>query len=175
MANVSIVFLSDIVLVKQKRSNFMKYLIKKPDTFLSMLNDDINSILHKSFDNLFPEYVFEQEMKGMAMPVDIKEYEDKYVVKVEMPGINREDMTLDLHKNSLKISASKKIENEENDRKKKYHKSEFRYGDYCRTLYFPLEVDMEKCDASLKNGILTVELEKTVKEDEKQKKIEIRE
>lgn len=140
-----------------------------------MLNDDINSILHKSFDNLFPEYVFEQEMKGMAMPVDIKEYEDKYVVKVEMPGINREDITLDLHKNSLKISASKKIEQEENDNKKKYHKSEFRYGDYCRTLYFPLEVDMEKCDATLKNGILTVELEKTVKEEEKQKKIEIKE
>lgn len=140
-----------------------------------MLNDDINSILHKSFDNLFPEYVFEQEMKGMAMPVDIKEYEDKYVVKVEMPGINREDITLDLHKNSLKISASKKIEQEENDNKKKYHKSEFRYGDYCRTLYFPSEVDMEKCDATLKNGILTVELEKTVKEEEKQKKIEIKE
>lgn len=153
----------------------MKYLIKKPDTFLSMLNDDINSILHKSFDNLFPEYVFEQEMKGMAMPVDIKEYEDKYVIKVEMPGINREDITLDLHKNSLKISATKKIEQEENDNKKKYHKSEFRYGDYCRTLYFPLEVDMEKCDATLKNGILTVELEKTVKEEEKQKKIEIKE
>jgi len=153
----------------------MKYLIKKPDTFLSMLNDDINSILHKSFDNLFPEYVFEQEMNGMAMPVDIKEYEDKYVIKVEMPGINREDITLDLHKNSLKISASKKIEQEENDNKKKYHKSEFRYGDYCRTLYFPSEVDMEKCDATLKNGILTVELEKTVKEEEKQKKIEIKE
>lgn len=153
----------------------MKYLIKKPETFLSMLNDDINSILHKSFDNLFPEYVFEQEMKGMAMPVDIKEYEDKYVVKVEMPGINKEDISLDLHKNSLKISASKKIENEENDNKKKYHKSEFRYGDYCRTLYFPLEVNMEKCDATLKNGILSVELEKTVKEEEKQKKIEIKE
>ena len=153
----------------------MKYLIKKPDTFLSMLNDDINSILHKSFDNLFPEYVFEQEMKGMAMPVDIKEYEDKYVIKVEMPGINREDITLDLHKNSLKISATKKIEQEENCNKKKYHKSELRYGDYCRTLYFPLEVDMEKCDATLKNGILTVELEKTVKEEEKQKKIEIKE
>ncbi len=153
----------------------MKYLIKKPDTFLSMLNDDINSILHKSFDNLFPEYVFEQEMKGMAMPVDIKEYEDKYVVKVEMPGINREDINLDLHKNSLKIEASKKIEKEENDNNKKYHKSEFRYGEYCRTLYFPSDVDMEKCDATLKNGILTVELDKMVKEEEKQKKIEIKE
>ncbi len=153
----------------------MKYLIKKPDTFLSMLNDDINSILHKSFDNLFPEYVFEQEMKGMAMPVDIKEYEDKYVVKVEIPGINREDITLDLHKNSLKIEASKKLEQEENDNKKKYHKSEFRYGEYCRTLYFPSDVDIDKCDATLKNGILTIELEKMVKEEERQKKIEIKE
>lgn len=153
----------------------MKYLIKKPDTFLSMLNDDINSILHKSFDNLFPEYVFEQEMKGMAMPVDIKEYEDKYVVKVEIPGINREDIALDLHKNSLKIEASKKLEQEENDNKKKYHKSEFRYGEYCRTLYFPSDVDIDKCDATLKNGILTIELEKMVKEEERQKKIEIKE
>ena len=153
----------------------MKYLIKKPDTFLSMLNDDISSILHKSFDNLFPEYVFEQEMKGMAMPHDIKEYEDKYLVKVEMPGMDRKDITLDLHKNSLKIEAEKKIENEENDDKKKYHKSEFRYGKYSRTLYFPAEINLDKCDAKLKNGILSIELQKLEKEAEKQKKIEIKE
>ena len=54
----------------------MKYLIKKPDTFLNALNEDINSILQKSFDNLFPEYIFHQELNGMAMPVDVKEYED---------------------------------------------------------------------------------------------------
>ena len=153
----------------------MKYLIKKPDTFLSMLNDDISSILHKSFDNLFPEYDFEQEMKGMAMPVDIKEYEDKYLVKVEMPGMDRKDIVLDLHKNSLKIEAEKKIENEENDDKKKYHKSEFRYGKYSRTLYFPAEINLDKCDAKLKNGILSIELQKLEKEADKQKKIEIKE
>ena len=153
----------------------MKYLIKKPDTFLSMLNDDISSILHKSFDNLFPEYVFEQEMNGMVMPVDIKEFEDKYTVRVELPGIERENIDLDLHKNSLKISAEKKITKEESDEKKKYHKSEFRYGNYCRTLYFPVDVDMEKCDAKLKNGILTIELEKLQKEEDKKTKIEIKE
>lgn len=153
----------------------MKYLIKKPDTFLSMLNDDISSILHKSFDNLFPEYVFEQEMKGMAMPVDIKEYEDKYVVKVEMPGIEREDITLDLHKNSLSISAVKTLEKEDDDKKQKYHKSEFRYGKYSRTLYFPIDIDVEHCDAKLKHGILSVELNKIEKEEDKHKKIEIKE
>ena len=57
----------------------MKYLIKKPDTFLNALNEDISAILQKSFDNLFPEYIFHQELKGMAMPVDVKEYEDKGV------------------------------------------------------------------------------------------------
>ncbi len=41
----------------------MKYLIKKPDTFLDALNDDINTILHRNFDNLFPEYLFNQELK----------------------------------------------------------------------------------------------------------------
>ncbi|MCR5260700.1 MAG: Hsp20/alpha crystallin family protein [Candidatus Gastranaerophilales bacterium] len=153
----------------------MKYLIKKPDTFLSMLNDDITSVLHKSFDNLFPEYVFEQEVKGMTMPVDIKEFEDKYLVKVELPGIERDNIEVDLHKNSLKISAEKKSEKEENDKKKKYHKSEFRYGNYCRTIYFPVDVNMEKCDAKLKNGILSVELEKLQKEEDKKRKIEISE
>lgn len=153
----------------------MKYLIKKPETFLSMLNDDISSIVHKSFDNLFPEYVFEQEINGMAMPVDIKEFEDKYEVKVEMPGIDKEKIDLDLHKNSLKISAEKISEDKESDNKKKYHKSEFRYGKYCRTLYFPTDVDIDKCDAKLKNGILTIELEKLQKEEDKKIKIEISE
>ncbi len=153
----------------------MKYLIKKPDTFLSMLNDDITSILHKSFDNLFPEYVFEQEVKGMAMPVDIKEFEDKYVVKVEMPGIERDDINLDLHKNSLCISATKAIENKDEEQNHKYHKSEFRYGKYSRTLYFPADIDIEHCEANLKNGILRVELNKIEKEEDKHKKIEIKE
>lgn len=153
----------------------MKYLIKRPDTFFSMLNDDITSILHKSFNNLFPEYVFEQEMAGMTMPVDIKDFEDKYSVQIELPGIDKKDINLELHKNSLKVKATKTIEQKEDDSKKKYHKSEFRYGDYCRTLYFPVDVETENCEATLKNGILTVELKKAIKEEEKTNKIEIKE
>lgn len=153
----------------------MKYLIKKPNTFLNLLNDDITSIVHKSFDNLFPEYVFEQEMKGMVVPVDIKEFEDKYTVRAEIPGIKKEDIKLDIKKNSLKIEATKSIEAEEEDKKKKYHKTEFRYGEYSRTLYFPEDVDIEKCDASLNHGILTINLHKALKEEEKCCKIEIKE
>ena len=154
----------------------MEYLIKKtPDKFIKTVNDEIHSILSRNFDNLFPEYVFEQEMKGMVVPVDIKEFEDKYVVRAEIPGIKKEDIKLDIKKNSLKIEATKSIENEEEDKKKKYHKTEFRYGEYSRTLYFPEDVDIENCDAALDHGILTINLQKALKEEEKCCKIEIKE
>lgn len=152
----------------------MKYLIKKPDTFLNTLNEDINAILQKSFDNLFPEYIFHQELKGMAMPVDVKEYENNYEVKVELPGINKENINIDINKSYVKIEANKDCEKEEEDKKHKYHKSEFRYGNYSRTLYFPYEIDIEKSTAELKRGILEINLPKREQEDKETKKLEIR-
>ena len=152
----------------------MKYLIKKPDTFLNSLNEDINALLKKSFDNMFPEYVFHQELQGMAMPVDVKEYDDKYCLKVELPGIEKEDINIDLNKTSIKIEASKNIETEEENKKHKYHKSEFRYGNYSRTLYFPYEIDTNNASATLKKGILELNLPKLTKEDKDNKKLEIK-
>lgn len=153
----------------------MKYLIKKPDTFLNTLNEDINAILQKSFDNLFPEYIFHQELNGMAMPIDVKEYDDSYSVKVELPGINKEDINIDINKSYIKIEANKEIEKEEENKKHKYHKSEFRYGNYSRTLYFPYEIDTEKTEAELKKGILCIYLPKLQNEDKNTNKLEIKE
>ena len=97
----------------------MKYLIKKPDTFLNTLNEDINSILRRSFDNLFPEYIFTQEIQGMAMPIDVKEYDEYYSVKIELPGIEKENINIDVNKTSVKIEAKKELENETEDKKHK--------------------------------------------------------
>lgn len=153
----------------------MKYLIKKPETFLNTLNDDISAIIHKSFDNLFPEYVLNQELKGMAMPVDVKEYDDKYCVKVELPGIDKENISIDINKSSIKIEADKSCEDKEEneDKAHKYHKSEFRYGNYSRTLYFPYEIDTEKSMAELKKGILKLTLPKLQADKEGTNKLEI--
>ena len=136
----------------------MKYLIRKPDTFLNMLNEDINAILQKSFDNVFPEYIFHKELNGMAMPVDVKEYDNHYCLKVELPGINKEDINIDINKSYVKIEAKKEIEKEEEEKKHKYHKSEFRYGNYSRTIYFPYEINPETAKAELKKGVLEINL-----------------
>ena len=150
----------------------MKYLIKKPDTFFSTINDEIEHVLHKSFDNLFPEYLFNIETQGMTMPVDIEEYDNSSKVKAEVPGIKKEDIELDVTKTSLKIHAQKNEEKKENNQK--YRKSEFRYGMYNRTIHFPQEINVEDGKAKLEHGILTLDLPK-MKEDKKDegKKINI--
>ncbi len=152
----------------------MKYLIKKPDTFLNSLNEDINALVQKSFDNIFPEYIFQQELKGMAMPVDVKEYDSEYCVKVELPGIEKENINIDVNKSYVKIEAKREYEKEEQDKKHKYHKSEFRYGNYSRTLYFPYEINVEKSDAKLTKGVLELKLPKLKSENEETKKLEIK-
>ena len=153
----------------------MKYLIKKPDTFFSSLNEDINALVQKSFDNIFPEYIFHQELKGMAMPVDVKEYDDNYCVKVELPGINKENINIDVNKSYVKIEANRDSESTEENKKHKYHKTEFRYGNYSRTLYFPYEIDVEKSSAELTKGVLKLNLPKRQSEDKETKKLEIKE
>lgn len=152
----------------------MKYLIKKPNTFLNSLNEDINAIVQKSFDNIFPEYIFQQELKGMAMPVDVKEYDKNYCVKVELPGIEKENINIDVNKSYVKIEAHKDYEKEEKDSVHKYHKSEFRYGNYSRTLYFPYEIDVEKSNAELSKGVLKLTLPKLQAEDKETRKLEIK-
>ena len=150
----------------------MKYLIRKPDTFMNTLNEEINSILRRSFDSVFPEYVLDKETKGLTIPVDIKEFDNEYKVKVEVPGIKKEDIDVELNKSYMKISAQKKESQEEKN--KKYHKTEFAYGSYSRTIYFPKEVDVNMTKAELNHGVLCLELPKIKEKEEETKKIEIR-
>ncbi len=149
----------------------MKYLIRKPDTFMNTLNEEINGILKRSFDSVFPEYVLEKESKGLTIPVDIKEYNDNYKVKVEVPGVKKENIEVELNKNSLTVTAKKEEEKEE--KSNKYHKTEFAYGNYSRTIYFPHEINIEGAEAKLDNGVLNLDLPKLLtKEDTK--KLEVK-
>ena len=153
----------------------MKFLIKKtPDRFIRSVNDEISSILNRNFDSLFPEFIHYEEMADadkLAMPVELHEYEKEYDVNAELPGIKKEDLDIDIDKNYITINAKKEEENEEND--KHYKKSEFRYGEFSRTVYFPQEIDTEKTSAKLENGILKIKALKKEAEKENTKKLTV--
>ena len=149
----------------------MKFLIKKsPDNFIQSVNDEISSILNRNFDSFFPEYIYNDEYK-CAMPVEIDEKEKEYCVKAELPGVKKEDLDIDLEKNRLTISAKKEEEHKEDT--KGFRKSEFKYGEFSRTVYFPDEIDIENTHAKLEHGILRIEAPKLNAEKVGSKKLEI--
>jgi len=151
----------------------MQFLIKKsPDGFIKSVNDEISSILNRNFDSFFPEYIYNEDMDKYAMPVEIDEKDTEYCVKAELPGIKKEDLDIDIDKNHIKINAKKQEEHKENS--KGYRKTEFRYGEFSRTVYFPLDIDIEKTEAQLEHGILCIKAPKVNSEKENIKKLTVK-
>ena len=149
----------------------MKFLIRKtPDRFIKSVNDEISSILSRNMDGLFPDYSFPDEDK-LAMPVELKEKDKENTVKAELPGVKKEDLDIDLEKNYITINAKKEEEKEEEE--KGYKKSEFSYGEFSRTIYFPQEIDIDKTKAKLEHGILKITAPKMIVEKDNKKKLTV--
>jgi len=153
----------------------MKFLIKKsPDGFIKTVNDEINTILNRNFDSLFPEFVCNEDYSDtnkLSIPVELHEHDEDYCVQAELPGISKDDLDIDIDKNHLTINAKKEEESEEKE--SHYKKTEFRYGEFSRTIYFPEDIDVENSSAKLDNGILKIKAPKKVADKEKVKKLTI--
>ncbi len=84
---------------------------------------------------------------------------DKYVINADMPGVQKEDIKLNVTDNAIEISAQHKEEEEE--KKKNYVRKERKEVSYYRTLSIPEKVDSLKAKAKMNNGILNIEIPKT--------------
>ncbi len=152
----------------------MRFLIKKtPDNFIRTVNDEISSLLNRHFDSYFPEAAYWEQMDKFSMPVEIEDKGREFIVKAEIPGISKENLDIDLDKNCICINAKKEEEKCEEGDDHSYKKSEFRYGEFSRTVYFPEEVDTDKSEAKLENGILTINVPKIIREKDAKKKLTV--
>ncbi len=153
----------------------MKFLIKKsPDRFIKSVNDEISSILNRNFDSLFPEYIYNEDIcegEKISMPVELHEHDNEYCIKAELPGVKKEDLDIDIDKNHITINAKK--EEEKTEKEAHYKKSEFRYGEFSRTVYFPQDIDIEKTNAKLEHGILRINAPKMEAEKDNIKKLSV--
>ena len=151
----------------------MKFLVRKaPENFIRTVNDEISSLLNRHFDSYFPEAAYWEDMDKFSMPVEIADKGKDYEVKAELPGVKKEDLDIDIDKNYIVINAKKEEEKEENE--KSYKKSEFRYGEFSRTVYFPDEIDVDKTEAKLEHGVLKVHAPKSFAEKDAKKKLSVK-
>jgi HSP20 family protein len=130
------------------------------------LRDDFDRFIDRFFSKDFEIWEGQREFN-----VDIYEDADNVVIKAEIPGVNKEDISVSLTDDTVTISG-KKTE-EKKIEKENYYRKEIRTGSFSRSFTLPCAVDREKVKATYKNGVLEIVLPKSEKEKAKEVKIEV--
>jgi len=135
--------------------------------------------LHREIDHMFDDFFrgsgfpswFENRQPLMAKTaqflkpkLDISETDEKYEVRVEVPGVDKENISIDINKETLTIRGDKRMEKE--DKGEKYHSIERSYGSFQRVLTLPSDADRDRIDAKFKDGVLRLSI---IKDADKQK------
>lgn len=127
----------------------------------------------KRFSDIMDEFFSDavaNRRSSFSPGIDISETETQYVVDVELPGIEKKDIDLNIENNRLTISGERKFEKTEDG--KQYHRVETSYGTFSRSLQLPENVNPDSIKASYKDGILNVSIDKS--EEKLKKQIEIK-
>jgi len=103
--------------------------------------------------------------------VDVYEDEHKVTLKLEIPGINQDDVDIRLENNTLTVSGERNFEKEEKE--ENFHRIERRYGSFSRSFTLPNNLDTESVHATYDNGVLKIELAKRAEAKPKQIKVNI--
>jgi HSP20 family protein len=129
-------------------------LVKFNDGNKSVQAPGVNDI----FESFFNDSFFSDRMISRIPAVNISETDGEYHIELAAPGLKKEDFKISLDRNILNISAEKKSEhNEEN---KKYNKREYSYSSFVRSFAMPDSADNAHIKAEYNNGILNVSVAK---------------
>lgn len=116
------------------------------------------------FEDIFDDPFFERR-ETKLMRTDIKEKDSNYVIEVDLPGYEKEDIEIELEKGYLKVTA--KVNNTETNEGEKYIQKERFYGECSRSFYVGDNIKQEDIKAGFKNGILSLTVPK-----EQEKRVE---
>lgn len=122
----------------------------------------------------FPRFNFLNELESKWIPnANIKQKENEFIVEMEVPGLTKEDIHVEIDDNNmLRISSDREEESEEET--DNYARKEYSHRSFVRSFQLPENIKEEKISAKCKNGILTLELpRKTEVKIKKTKEIEV--
>lgn len=131
--------------------------------------------IYDRMSRLFDEELGETRKSGLSMNAwspltDIYETKEAFIFKMELPGFTKEDIKVEVNGETLTLKGERK--QEEEIKKENCHRIERSYGAFQRSFSLPKNTDTSKIDASLKDGILHLQIPKV--EEAKTKAIPIK-
>jgi HSP20 family protein len=119
----------------------------------------------RDIDELFRDFspaVFRNADQGQRMRMDVSENEKEYIVKAEIPGVQKDDIKVSINGNQVSLTAEIKEENDASAGTAGALRSERYYGQLHRSFTLPQEVDDDQAQARYENGVLYLTLPKKV-------------
>jgi HSP20 family protein len=132
---------------------------KGRNTAQKIFEDMISTFRDKQGD--FEKAMSEYTASSARVPMDVVETDNDIVVKVDLPGVKKEDIVIDLTEDSLEIMAI--FEDESEFKGDNFIKKERRYGESKRAISLPKMVKIEEARAKFDNGVLRVTIPKEEK------------
>src|SRR5579863_8581243 len=135
----------------------------------STLQDRMNRLFRESYSPEGPEEAL--TTTGFAPPVDIYEDEHSITLKLEVPGINENEIDVRIENNTLTVQGERKIEKEEKE--ENFRRIERQYGSFTRSFTLPNSVDPGQVNAHYDKGVLKIKLAKKTEAKPKQIKVNV--
>jgi HSP20 family protein len=108
--------------------------------------------MDRLFENAMTSY--QRPQAGVFPLINLTEDQNSYYIRAELPGINADELDIQATGNNIAISGERKIAAEQEG--SKYHRREREAGKFSRAIGLPGDIDTNKVEAKLENGILTV-------------------
>lgn len=132
-----------------------------------------NRGLDDFFEGFFRPVRYEEGEKGDLVPrMDIRETDEAFIIKAEMPGIKKDDIEINIHDGLLTISGESEEKSEEKE-EGKIVRQERRYGKYVRSMTVGNNIDQENINASYNDGVLELTLPKLAAVEPKKIKVNV--
>jgi len=136
--------------------NLMKW---DPFRELEDVSNRLNRVFGRPLARMEPNEMF--TVADWMPSADISETDTAYLIKAEIPGVNKEDVKVTIENGMLTIQGERKMEKEEKD--KKFHRIERSYGSFMRSFRVPDDADESAVKAEFKDGVLNITLTKSAK------------
>jgi HSP20 family protein len=114
--------------------------------------------MRQQLDHLFDASPSQRVSAGVFPLINMTEDKDHYYVRAELPGVKGDELDIQVTGRNLSISGERKIAEEEEGAR--YHRREREAGTFSRMIGLPGEVDTNKVEAKLENGILNIVVSK---------------
>jgi len=136
-------------------------------------NRPSGNIAGKHFSDIMDEFFNEaisNRTSTFTPSINISETDDQFSIEVEIPGMKKEDIDINIENNTLTISGERKQKTEEDGRR--FHRVETNFGSFNRSFQLPDHVDEDSIEATYSNGLLQINMGK--REEKLKKQIAIK-